>query len=742
MKPKRAVWISLILMLILSVITITPNVTMAFPTVISVNPSINLNIPPNEDFTIQINIANVTDLNFWEVKLQYNPEVLYISLITEGPFLQESEAGLFYLTDFNVFTGPYYVLVGCMFMGPVGASGSGILAYITFGVQKRGASDFHLYDTKLFDSYYPTPGSTIAHTRADGYFSNCINVVVKNVIAFPTIASVGESVSINATVRNESNITETFDVTVYYNSTTIGTQTVTSLNLGASATLTFNWDTVGLAAGIYIISANASFVEGETYTADNGFVDGGVRLTTNPAARFTFSPSIPTPGQIVTFNASESFSPNGDIISYEWNFGDGNTTAVTTPVITHAYNSFGIYTVSLNVTDEVWKWDIRSKTVTVGFPPEASFTFSPVFPLPSQIVTFNASGSSASNGAIISYKWNFGDGNTTTVATPVITHAYNSFGIYTVTLNVIDNLGMGDVESQSVTVGSLPTASFAFSPVPPIVNEIVTFNASASFDSDGSIVKYVWDFGDGETGTGNIITHVYTSFGAYSVTLNVTDNDEFWDTEAKTVSVKSLPTASFTFSPSTPKVNEIVTFNASASFDPDGSIVSYKWGFGDGGTGTGKIATHVYTSFGTYTVTLNVTDTDGLWDIETKTVSVKSLPTASFTFSPSTPKVNEIVTFDASGSSDPDGSIVSFKWDFGDGNVTTVSSSTVTHVYAASQSYTVTLTVTDNEGFTNVQTQTVLVEEAPQTNVLLYVGVAVIIVIAATLLFYFGRRKH
>jgi len=663
MKTKHLSWTCLIILLLsLGVTTLNLVKVFSSPTaVVSVSPQ-RITVPPGQTFTLNTLVANVAGLNAWEFKLVYDPSVLYTNstLIKEGPFLKSVGS-----TQFDKFVGPYYILVGSALLSSDTVDGSGTLAYVTFQVVHEGYSFLNLvkrlpsdpYDVGLWDAY----AYNIANTAVDGYFSNFINVAVTNVVAFPKIASVGESVSINATVQNESNITETFDVTVYYNSTTIGTQPVTDLDLGAYAMLTFNWNTAGLAPGIYAISANASVVQGETYTEDNGLVYRWARLTMNPAAIFTFSPRFPLPSEIVIFNASSSFTPN-------------------TP-----------------------------------------------------------------NGTIVSYEWNFGDGNTTTVLNQsVITHVYTSLGTYNVTLNVTDNFGKWNARYKLVAVKSLPTASFTFSPATPKVNEVVTFDASDSSDPDGSIVSYRWDFGDGNVTTvsDSTITHAYTLFGPYTVTLNVTDTDEHWDTYTKTLTVKSLPTASFTFLPVTPKVNEIVTFNASASFDPDGSIAKYAWTFGDGGTGAGKIATHVYASFGSYTVTLKVTDNDGFWDAYTKTVTVKSLPTASFTFSPVTPKVNEVVTFDASASSDPDGSIVSYRWDFGDGNVTTVSGSTITHAYAEAKSYTVTLTVTDNDGFTDVQTTTVPVEEAPQTNFLLYVGVAVIIVIVATLLFYFGRRKR
>ncbi len=86
-----------------------------------------------------------------------------------------------------------------------------------------------------------------------------------------------------------------------------------------------------------------------------------------------------------------------------------------------------------------------------------------------------------------------------------------------------------------------PVASFTFSPAEPIVDETVTFNASASYDPDGTIVSYSWDFGDGGSGSDAIMEHVYTAAGNYNVTLTVTDNDELTHTITKAITVKETP---------------------------------------------------------------------------------------------------------------------------------------------------------------------------------------------------------
>jgi len=169
-----------------------------------------------------------------------------------------------------------------------------------------------------------------------------------------------------------------------------------------------------------------------------------------------------------------------------------------------------------------------------------------------------------------------------------------------------------------------PVGSFTFDPASPEVDETVTFDASNSSDRNGNIVSYEWDYGDQTTGSGVNSTHAYSSEGIYTVTLTIIDNDGIADIATKLITVmpKPLPPeASFTFSPTSPEVGQTVTFDASNSSDPDGTIINYFWIFGDGTTGAGITATHSYTLNGTYTVALTVTDNDDLTDTTTKTIN-------------------------------------------------------------------------------------------------------------------------
>ncbi|MEM3874827.1 MAG: PKD domain-containing protein [Candidatus Bathyarchaeia archaeon] len=160
------------------------------------------------------------------------------------------------------------------------------------------------------------------------------------------------------------------------------------------------------------------------------------------------------------------------------------------------------------------------------------------------------------------------------------------------------------------------------------------------------------------------------------------------------------PTASFTWTPSIPKVGETVTFDASASTANGGTIVDYAWNFGDGSIAHGKIVTHSYSSPGTYTVTLNVTDSNGLWNIEQKQITVVQPhgPKADFKAVPENARVGEKIKFDASASlpgwnGTHNMPITEYRWNFGDGNTTVTSQPIIYHSYNTAGNYYVTLTV-------------------------------------------------
>jgi PKD repeat protein len=261
-----------------------------------------------------------------------------------------------------------------------------------------------------------------------------------------------------------------------------------------------------------------------------------------------------------------------------------------------------------------------------------------------------------------------------------------------------------------------PVPDFSFTPTSPTVLTNVVFDASATTDDGatcGPRCAYNWDFGDGQSGAGVFVTHSFAQQGNFQVRLTATDARGASTMVAKTVTVGAgtAPTASFTFSPSAPLVNEQIFFTAEASRAASGRrIVSYDWNFGSGRTGTGVTISKAYDAPGTYTVTLTVTDDAGNKGTATQQVAVTvgQAPTASFSFSPTAPAVGQQIFFTAEASRAAPGSqIVAYDWNFGSGR--TGSGITISKGYDTPGTYVVTLTVTDDQGRQGTTQQSVSV---------------------------------
>jgi PKD repeat protein len=280
--------------------------------------------------------------------------------------------------------------------------------------------------------------------------------------------------------------------------------------------------------------------------------------------------------------------------------------------------------------------------------------------------------------------------------------------------------------------GTHPSASFTVSPAnTESPNVVIQFDASASTSgtafawtynsadaaceesltaSSDPIASYRWNWGDGTTDTdaSAVTSHVYAAAGIYAVTLTVQEENAhalgttttyFTSTTSQQVTiVNPPPVASFTASMST---GQVAVVDASQSSDQDGTITNYHWDWGDGQTSdtTSPTSSHSYATGGIKTITLTVTDSFGNTGQAQVTIDVPGSPAASFT-APATATTGQPAQFDASGSSAPVGSIVSYTWDFGDGQTQTTSTPTIDHTYAAAGANIVTLTVTDSSGDT------------------------------------------
>jgi len=260
--------------------------------------------------------------------------------------------------------------------------------------------------------------------------------------------------------------------------------------------------------------------------------------------------------------------------------------------------------------------------------------------------------------------------------------------------------------------GQPPVPAFTAAPNPTTPGTLVAFDGTASSDPDGVIVSYAWDFGDTSSGSGVTTGHTYASVGTYRVTLTVVDNESFSRTTSHDVVVQTPPTpqppvASFLATPTRTNPGAPIAFDASPSYDPDGTIVSYAWEFGDSNTGGGVSASHAYGAPGAYVVNLTVVDNSSMSDTATETVVVNGPPMAAFSYAPPSIYIAVVVTFDGSASTDDVG-VVSWTWDFGDGAMG--SGSSATHAYTRKGVFLVTLTVADDLDLTDATTTLVRVQ--------------------------------
>lgn len=286
----------------------------------------------------------------------------------------------------------------------------------------------------------------------------------------------------------------------------------------------------------------------------------------------------------------------------------------------------------------------------------------------------------------------------------------------------VDGVGTGDAVTAYNDYGSL--GEYALSgTVAPTVNQppvvvasgtptsgvaplAVTFSSNGTFDSGGAIASYSWVFGDGTTSTVANPAKTYTTAGTYQARLTAQDSGGLTATATVTISVAAATTAApvapiavAAGTPTTGTVPLAVTFSSAGSSDPDGTIASYSWVFGDGTTSTLANPAKTYTTAGTYQATLTVRDASGLTGTSVVTITARPAnvaPVARAAANVTTGVAPLAVTFSSAGSSDSDGTIATYNWVFGDGTTSTAANPVKS--YTTAGTYSARLTVVDNGG--------------------------------------------
>ena len=408
-----------------------------------------------------------------------------------------------------------------------------------------------------------------------------------------------------------------------------------------------------------------------------------------PQASFTKSDSIICQGAPVYFTATGS----AGIAQWYWEFGDGGISYSQDP--SHYYPSPNTYTVTLAVTDSSGCSTTVTDEILVLSGPVADFSYSL---MGCANVAFTDMSTIPTGYNAVQWYWDFGDGSTSTIPNPV--HTFNTgMNNYTVSLTVTAdslNYTCSSTISYPVNVPGIPSVYFTWSPEPTVLGDVTSFNGA----SGSTITDWYWDFGDGQFSSNDQYpAHTYASIGSFAVTLQITDIDGCINTLTDTVHVINTPALDFGWDAAC--INEPVQFYLNNPPTDIGAISNIQWTFGDGGYSTGFDLTpiHTYLGTGSYSVTCSITDTMGATNTLTKQLDVNPLPISLFMIGTNT-CINSPVEF-TDLSSTQTGFINQWHWNFGDGSDTTIyfgGNPNVTHSYANSTNYTVTLTVTNSEG--------------------------------------------
>jgi len=485
-------------------------------------------------------------------------------------------------------------------------------------------------------------------------------------------------------------------------------------------------------SGTYTVKLTVTDNNGLTNTATNDIVV----LNNPPVSIFTISPNPINSKETATFNGFASNDIDGQIVNYNWNFGDGEVLNNGPSLTSKTYNRPGTYTITLEVVDNEGARNSSQNILVVrNRKPSAVITYSSLTVKAPGSLSFSGADSYDDDGNIVSYAWTVTNGLTSLLVNP--TFQFTTEGIYTVTLKVTDDFG--DTGSAQVLVNVspadniIPIAILNVDKNTGVINDNFVFDVSDSYDPDGFITLYELDFGDG-TSTSFVnpalASHIYTKTGIFTSRLIVTDNRggrSLEGTQAITI-INQPPQANFSFNPNNPQTLETINF-IDSSTDPENDLIRWEWNFGDGNTfsttdSTQKSPQYQYTVGNkTYTVTLTVYDRFNLSSSVSKNIFVSNrIPVAVISSNPV--GINKVITGNApltvvfdSLSYDLDGQVTDYEWTITGLVSTPITTKSFTYTFDTPRfvPYTVSHRVRDNDGFwSNVVTIAVKVNPPNQ----------------------------
>lgn len=422
----------------------------------------------------------------------------------------------------------------------------------------------------------------------------------------------------------------------------------------------------------------------------------GCSITLTSVLQTTVVASGYTQGDIcknpIQFYDNSSVVSGSPIVQWHWDFGDGTTSVLQSPV--HSYTANGNYTVSLIVTNSGGCSDTIVQNITVGAAPVGGFTSSVVCPGTPTIFTDS---STAVGSSITNWIWNFGDGSAPD-SVPDPMHVYGHPGSYPVQLIITDSMGCRDTLLK--TVYTLPAPMAGFIRPSACAKELIFFT-DTSFTNGTVVSDWIWDFGDGTPLVSAVANppHVFNQPGSYPIELVVIATNGCSDTAVHSMIVDPLPVVSFlTDTVCLGNNNAFLNSSQIAS----GSIVNWDWSFGDNSTASSSSPAHSYNAAGTYQVILRATSDKGCVDSALSTAHVWHLPDPDFAIGDPAGCRTHLTNF-TDLSTSKDGVIQKHRWDFGNGVKDSQFSPET--IYEEAGLFDVSLTVTTNLGCSNDTTK-------------------------------------
>jgi gliding motility-associated-like protein len=398
----------------------------------------------------------------------------------------------------------------------------------------------------------------------------------------------------------------------------------------------------------------------------------------NPLANFV-APPVCLGEETQFTDASTTLS--GVISSWAWNLDD--LTMANTEDVLHTYASSGTFNVSLTVASDLGCQRTVTLPVIVHAPPVVDFDVQQAC----EGLAASFTDQSAHPDGIVQWEWDFGDGGISTQQNP--DHIYVTAGTYDAQLIAFTPFGCSDTTVQQVTVYPTPQPGFVNDTV---CAELFTAFTDTSIVSSGSIVAWSWNFDDGTASVLQHPTHVFQPGGNYDVRLTVTTNEGCVDSIIRTVVVHPKPVADFIFTDEC--LNDANQFTDQSVVALGASVVQWAWDFDDGGTSAAQDTAYVFSSSGTYDVTLMVESDNGCRDTVTHVAEVFDLPVALFA-------VNDVCLYNPAiflnGSSIPSGTIQQHLWNLDDGTAMDVPAP-APHHYGTHGIYDVELIVVSDHG--------------------------------------------